>query len=108
MHRATFAAALGLIVCSMGGADEGPRSKTHAVTIEAMRFEPEHLTVAPGDTIVWNNKDPVAHTATSKAGRFDSEIIPAGKSWSLTVKRRGEFVYLCTLHPTMKGTLRVK
>jgi plastocyanin len=52
-------------------AGEQPERKTHTVTIEAMRFRPEHLTVASGDTIVWINKDLVPHTATSEPGRFD-------------------------------------
>ena len=33
------------------------KAKTHTVTIEGMRFQPEVLTVARGDTIVWVNKD---------------------------------------------------
>jgi plastocyanin len=105
---AAFAAALGLIVCAAGvAAGDRPEPKTHTVTIEAMRFLPETLTVAPGDTIVWVNKDVVPHTATS-AGSFDSKNIPAGKSWKLTIRKTGNFAYICTFHPTMKAVLRVK
>ena len=73
-----------------------------------MRFQPEVLTVAPGDTIVWVNKDLVPHTATSKAGGFDSKDIQADKSWRYTIQTTGEFAYICTFHPTMKAMLRVK
>jgi plastocyanin len=48
------------------------------------------------------------HTATSKAGGFDSGVIMSGKSWTLTAKKKGSFPYVCVLHPTMKGTLRVR
>jgi plastocyanin len=87
---------------------ERTKPKIHTVTMEYMRFEPETLTVARGDTVVWINKDLVPHTATSKAGGFDSQVVAAEKSWRVTVRKKGTFAYVCTLHPTMKGTLRVR
>jgi plastocyanin len=106
---ATLAAAVTVIVCAMGlVAVERPKPKTHTVIIEGMRFQPESLTVARGDTIVWVNKDLVPHTATSEAGGFDSKDIQADKSWRYTIHKTGDFAYLCTFHPTMKATLRVK
>ena len=109
MRPAMLLGVLGLALCSMGlGTDERPKPRAHTVTIEGMRFQPDHLTVAQGDTIVWVNKDVVAHTATSESGSFDSKIIEAGKNWKITVKKRGEFTYICTLHPTMKATVRVR
>jgi plastocyanin len=81
---------------------------THTVTIDATRFQPDVLTVRAGDTIVWVNKDFFPHTATSKAGGFDSGAIVTDKSWTYVAKQKGEFPYICTFHPTtMKGTLRV-
>jgi plastocyanin len=51
----------------------------------------------------------VPHTATSQVGGFDSNVILASESWRYTVqKKKGDFAYICTLHPAMKGTLRVK
>ncbi len=50
--------------------------------------------------------NPFPHTPTS--ARFDSKFIEADRSWRYTPKGRGEFPYVCTLHPTMKATLRVK
>jgi plastocyanin len=106
---ATFAVVVTLIVCAIGlAAGEGAKSKTHTVTIEGMRFHPELLTVAEGDTIVWVNRDLVPHTATSEAGRFDSQMIQPEQSWRFTPGRKGEFAYVCTFHPTMKATLHVR
>jgi plastocyanin len=84
--------------------------KVHTITIESMSFQPQTLTIKAGDSIVWINKDPFPHTATSKEGGFDSGEIATEKSWKLTPQRsqRGEFPYACTLHPTMKGVLRVE
>src|SRR6187551_3393709 len=87
-------------------ADAAPR--VHTVLIEGMRYQPEGLTVAAGDTVVWVNRDMVPHTATSAAGRFDSNEIAPGKSWTHTVSVTGDFDYLCTYHPLMKAVLRVR
>ncbi len=109
MRIVIFAAALALISCGVSlTAGEPSKPKTHTVTIEGMKFQPEVLTVAAGDTVVWVNKDLVPHTATSPAGAFDSKMIAPDKSWKLTVRKRGEIAYTCTYHPTMKATLRVE
>jgi plastocyanin len=101
---------IAVLIASVGGAAMGePReSKTHTVTIEGMRFHPLVLTAAPGDTVVWINKDVVPHTVTASAG-LDSGTIDAGQSWRYTAgKKTGEIGYVCTFHPTMKATLRIR
>ena len=90
-------------------APAAPSKRTvHTVTIEGTRFVPDVLVVKPGDSIVWVNKDPFTHTVTSRDGGFDSKQINEGRSWKYVAARKGEFPYVCTLHPTMKGTLRVE
>lgn len=103
-------AALGLLSwsSSLDAAAAAPRPVTHTVTIEAMSFQPSMLTVKTGDSVVWVNKGWFPHTATSETGGFDSLEIPPDKSWTYTPKTKGEFPYVCTLHPTMKAMLRVE
>ncbi len=81
---------------------------THRVVIEGTSFKPEILTVKTGDSVVWTNKDPFSHTATSQAGGFDSKAIAEGRSWTYLTARKGDFAYICTYHTTMKGRLRVE
>ena len=81
---------------------------THTITIEGSRFDPSTLTVAAGDKVVWVNKDPFPHTATARAGSFNSQSIAAGQSWTYAAAKQGNFAYTCTFHPTMRGTLQVK
>jgi plastocyanin len=110
MRIVTIICALGVMLGAVSVA-AGDRSTptTHTVTIEGMKFEPQALTVAAGDTVVWVNKDLVAHTATSSdGGIFDSKLIAPDKSWKFTVRKKGEFAYICTYHPTMKATLHVR
>jgi plastocyanin len=80
---------------------------THTVTVDAARFSPADLTVNVGDSVVWVNKDILAHTATTLKPGFDSKVIQPGKSWRYTVKKKGEFAYTCSFHP-MNAILRVK
>ncbi len=110
MRIAVFAFALSLILCTLAlAACERPKPTTHTVTMEGMKFQPEELTVAPGDVVVWVNKDLVAHTATSsEAGVFDSKLIAPDKSWKFTLRKKGDFAYVCTYHPTMKAMLHVQ
>lgn len=79
----------------------------HVVIMEGTQYAPTALTVRRGETVVWKNKDPFPHTVTAP-GVFDSHSIAAGKSWKYRARRAGEFPYVCTLHPTMKGMLRVE
>lgn len=104
------AATLWLTACSgsQSAAADRPRPATHTVTIAEMRFQPETLIVNAGDTVVWVNKDLFPHTATSQAGGFNSASIDAGKAWQFTPAAKGTFAYVCSLHPTMKGTLQIK
>jgi plastocyanin len=106
---AILVAALGavvLVTAPRAVATENPAR--HTITIDATAFAPADLTVHAGDTVVWLNKDPYPHTATSKAAGFDSDDIRSGKSWKYVAKEKGDFPYVCSIHPSMKGTLHVK
>jgi plastocyanin len=101
-------AALGAvtIVTASGAAPAKPQS--HTITIDGTSFAPANLTVNVGDRVVWTNKDPFPHTATSKTGGFDSDAVLPGKSWTFVAKKKGDYPYICSIHPSMKGTLHVK
>jgi len=81
---------------------------THTVVMEGVAFVPATLTVKRGDTVVWVNKDMFPHTATAQDRSFDSKDIAPNKTWKHVAAKAGTFSYLCTLHPTMKGSLIVK
>lgn len=55
---------------------------THVVVIEGMAYQPAAITVKPGDTIVWRNRDLVPHTVTGAAQHVESGDIGVGKSWT--------------------------
>ena len=80
----------------------------HKATIDGTAFTPNRVSVKVGESVTWTNKDPFAHTVTSRTGGFDSKTIAAGSSWTYRATRSGEFPYVCMLHPTMRGTLIVE
>jgi plastocyanin len=100
-----FAAAAALLV-HPGPALAAPT--VHQVAIDAFEFHPPVVTVRQGDVVEWDNRDPVPHTATAKDAKLDSGDIAAGGKFRFTAKAKGRFAYICTLHPTMKGTLVVE
>lgn len=74
-----------------------------------MEFHPAALEVAPGDTIVWVNRDIVPHTATADGKNgWDTGILTPSHSGSIVVSRVGGSPYGCKLHPTMRGGVKVR
>lgn len=80
----------------------------HLVTIRGMAFQPAVLEAAPGDTIVWINRDLVPHTATVEGSNgWDTGILATGDSARYVPLRPGAWAYGCRLHPTMQARLLV-
>ena len=81
--------------------------KTHHVEIIQMKFQPAELTVKKGDTVVWTNRDIVAHDITEAKGRlWTSGPLATGGSWSSVVTQNAD--YFCSIHVVMKGKLIVE
>lgn len=79
---------------------------TIRVTIDQLQYEPAAVRARVGDSLVWVNKDVVAHTATVHGG-WDV-MIPAGKSANLELPKSGQFDYYCRFHPNMTGSVTVE
>lgn len=70
-------------------------------------FSPDSIEVAVGDTVVWTNTGEVDHTVTFDEGGPDSGTMQPEATSSNTFGEAGEFSYVCTIHPTMQGTVTV-
>lgn len=70
-------------------------------------YLPTSIEVNLGTTVTWTNNDMVIHTVTDTQKTFDSQFIQAGDTWQHTFEKPGQYDYLCTLHPWMKGTVNV-
>lgn len=93
-----------LVVCWLGSVPAC--AETIYVTIDKMVFEPTEISAKVGDTIVWDNKDVVAHTATASNKDWDIMVGPK-RSGPLVMKKAGSVDYFCKFHPNMKGRLIV-
>jgi plastocyanin len=81
--------------------------KTYTVEIIQMKFQPAELTLKKGDTVVWINRDIVAHDITEEKGRlWTSGPLATGGSWSSVVTQNAD--YFCSIHVVMKGKLIVE
>ena len=97
---------LALIAAAQTGTRKQP-APIHTIIIKDFAFVPDHLTVSVGDTVVWKNEDSAAHTATAE-NVFDSNTLNTGQSWSFIARPKGDYHYICTYHPTMKGELTIQ
>ena len=93
----------GVALAQAGGAT--PANVTHVIDIRQLRFQPAVLTVSPGDTVVWINRDIVPHTLSALDAEWESEGLMTDGSWRRLVTGKGSVEYYCTYHPTMRGTI---
>jgi plastocyanin len=86
------------------------RSGTAKVTIVDYAYDPDQLTVNPGETVLWTNEGTAkeGHTVTDKSGAFDSGILKNGDTYSHTFDAEGTFSLFCSVHPKMKQTVVVE
>ncbi len=89
---------------SVGGAR---KASSTSVTIGDNFFSPTSVTIGVGDTVTWNNTGQAPHNATADDGSFRTPTLENGQSASHTFSEAGTFSYICTIHPDMKGTIRV-
>jgi plastocyanin len=78
------------------------------VEIADFDFSPRVLTVQSGVAITWANRDSAPHDATDEAGAWGTGTLKQGESATIVFDFPGEYEYLCTIHPDMKGTLTVE
>ena len=85
---------------------------TH-VFIRDGAYSPSHIEVVLGTAVTWTNQDDVPHGVIISPGviatqdTWQSGPLYPGESFSYTFTSRGTFVYHCSEHPAMTGTVTV-
>jgi plastocyanin len=104
--RSVASAAFGLALLFAAPA----RAETVQVTIDNFVFGPNEITVKPGDTVTWTNRDDIPHNVRAAAGTgtWKCSVMDTGGTCDITFKDVGEFPYFCALHPHMTGKVIVK
>ena len=91
-----------------GGGSGGGTSSGPQVSMKNIKFNPGTLKVKAGRTVTWTNDDSVGHDVT--ADKFNSGgagNIEPGKTFTHKFAKAGSYNYVCTVHPGMKGTIKV-
>jgi plastocyanin len=89
------------------GSGRARASASASVTMGDFFFSPTSVTVAVGDTVTWRNNGDAPHNARADDGSFSTPDLNKGQSASHRFSQAGNFSYICTIHPQMKGTVRV-
>lgn len=97
-----------LVGASLASTAASPQSSpgTFTVIMDNMDFGAMPEDARVGDTIIWDNRDTVQHTATDRAGGFDVRVLP-GKKARTVLKKDGNLAIYCIYHPMMRTTLAV-
>ena len=78
-----------------------------SVQIDNFTFKAPIVTVKPGTTVTWTNRDDIPHTVVC-AGKFRSKTMDTDGTFSFTFTAPGEYKYFCSLHPHMTGAVKVE
>lgn len=79
------------------------------VTQKGKEFLPGTITIAPGDTIVFQNDDPITHNMFSRSDgyEFNLKMQKPGVEKRQSFDEPGEAVVRCAIHPKMKLVVKV-
>jgi plastocyanin len=94
--------------CLAEEANNAGASPQATVTMDHNTFIPSEIAVVPGTTVTWVNKEDMVHTVVDANKGFRSKFITKDTSFSFTFVTAGEYDYLCSIHPNMKGKVIVK
>jgi plastocyanin len=89
-----------LAFACVASAASGERTVSKTVSITATGFSPDQVTIRPGETVTWTNKDTTAHEIVSDTGIFKSNRLQPGESFSYSFPVESSYSY----HDAMKAS----
>ncbi len=80
-----------------------------AISVQDNSFTPKSPIDSRGGAVRWTFNGPSEHTATDRSGMalFDSGPTGPGGSYTVAFVGAGKYLYGCTIHPEMAGSIRV-
>jgi plastocyanin len=76
------------------------------VQIKNFKYIPAVVTINKGDTVRWTNLDKAPHDVMGDD--WNSEMLQQGMTSEVTFDTSGEYDYICSVHPSMKGQVIVQ
>ena len=79
------------------------------VEIKKFNFIPQQLTIKPGTTVRWINKEKRQYHSVwfESSGEPEPDYFFPGESFEKTFTKTGIYPYRCGPHPEMTGTINV-
>lgn len=84
------------------------RADTVVIEIRNLAYARAEVTVSPGTTVVWVNRDPVQHSVVADDESFDSGLVDPDRRFMMTFEEVGTYEYHCVPHPFMEGRVMVR
>lgn len=81
---------------------------TANVVMKNFDFSPMAITISAGTTVTWKNLDGEPHTVVSADGLFRSGALDENDTYSFRFDKPGVYKYVCSIHPKMMATVKVK
>ena len=76
--------------------------------IENFQYTPRNIVIEQGTTVIWTNYDTEYHSVTSLQGyEIRSELLKFKEQYAKTFNVPGIYIYYCTMHPYIMGTVKV-
>jgi amicyanin len=100
--------ALAATSCLAQDANKAGAGPVATVSMDHNTFIPSEITVAPGTTVTWVNNEAMPHIVVDLNKGFRSKMLAKDAKFSFSFTTAGDFDYLCSIHPNMKGKVIVK
>lgn len=108
LRLAVLFTALASTPCLAQDASRAAAGLVATVSMDHNTFIPGEITVVPGTTVTWVNNEAMLHTVVDLNKGFRSKALVKDASFSFTFATAGDYNYLCSIHPNMKGKVIVK
>jgi len=95
------------MACGKASSPTSPTPTTVNATITGGGFTPNPINISVGSTVMWTNKDSVAHSVVADDGSFQSGSIAPNGQYSYAFPSAGTFNYHDAANARMVGTVNV-
>jgi plastocyanin len=109
LRKLAAVAATATIGVAVAGVPAQAGSSKKTVSVKNNSFSPTSVTVAKGGKVVWKwTQGGVPHNVTPASGAAGSKTSSKkGYTFTKTFSKAGKFTYVCTIHSSMKVTVKV-
>lgn len=80
-----------------------PPQEPNTIIIKDFAFNPATLRVPVGTSVTWRNRDSAPHAISGDG--FMSSTLNTGETFMHMFTQKGTYPYVCSIHPSMKGTI---